>query len=88
VFTARYALSPYIKQTRFVFEGLRGAKGGVYSDGQMSSMRWGGGGGDQTPSAVEVPRNAETETGDPEQKMATCQRGSSNEKNIQCQKRH
>jgi hypothetical protein len=24
VFTARYALSPYIKQTRFVFKGLKG----------------------------------------------------------------
>jgi hypothetical protein len=30
VFTARYALSPYIKQTRFVFKGL---KNKVYSNG-------------------------------------------------------
>jgi hypothetical protein len=26
VFTARYALSPYIKQTRFVFNGLKNIK--------------------------------------------------------------
>jgi hypothetical protein len=28
VFTARYALSPYIKQIRFVFKGLKGVGGG------------------------------------------------------------
>jgi hypothetical protein len=27
VFTARYALSPYIKQTRFVFKGLKANRG-------------------------------------------------------------
>jgi hypothetical protein len=27
VFTARYALSPYIKQIRFVFKGLNGSSG-------------------------------------------------------------
>jgi hypothetical protein len=27
MFTARYALSPYIKQIRFVFKGLNGLKG-------------------------------------------------------------
>jgi hypothetical protein len=28
MFTARYALSPYIKQTRFVFKGLNKQLGG------------------------------------------------------------
>jgi hypothetical protein len=29
VFTARYALSPYIKQIRFVFKGLMGMAGSI-----------------------------------------------------------
>jgi hypothetical protein len=37
VFTARYALSPYIKQIRFVFKGLKPAKVPVIFPGFVSS---------------------------------------------------
>jgi hypothetical protein len=34
VFTARYALSPYIKQIRFVFKGL------MFKPGSTQSKQW------------------------------------------------
>jgi hypothetical protein len=41
VFTARYALSPYIKQIRFVFRGLRRRViyGGIFQGEKLRLMR-------------------------------------------------
>jgi hypothetical protein len=41
VFTARYALNPYIKQTRFVFRGLR-APYVVHREQKSNAKRFGG----------------------------------------------
>jgi hypothetical protein len=52
-----------------------GAASGVRL-GHMPPMR---GGGDRITSTVEISRNTEVEEGAPEEKMATYQRGSSNQ---------
>jgi hypothetical protein len=51
---------------------LRGGR--EYGERQMPSMR---GRGERIASIVEMSRNAEEEKGDPEQQMATHQRGNS-----------